>query len=363
MLHEEDELEQLAAAAQTAADTGDMAGLQALALLPTSQLPSQQQYSVSLERSNGWMWHPGSCASFGFLNRMQAALCGDTDNLLCLSQLQGQQQDTIAPWLEVATFLLQEALVAVSSCTAVLRRYSGCAGKPNKAADSQLLEAVRDLWQNLADATRAVACLQQLQEQAQQQPQQQPQQQQHDDGTQLPPHRQHEQQEGQGQHAQQHPPPQQAPPAALENSSPGGHLGADMPAAAAVGGHTEHLAAALDKQAGGSGVLSTTTMKDALNNSAWLRTQLEFLDALLCFFGEDSADVPPAAVADFVTVAGTFTTSARVQAVADAVGQQSVHSSRVQGLLGSTVWEHLEPGLQQQLQMPGSRARKRQRKD
>jgi hypothetical protein len=104
-------------------------------------------------------------------------------------------------------------------------------------------------------------------------------------------------------------------------------------------------------------------MQDVLSTSSWLQAQLEFLDSLLCFFGEESADVPAGIVADAITVAGTFTSAARQQALGDAVGQGVVLSSRVQGLVGNAVWAELQPGLQQQLQMPGSRSRKRQRKD
>lgn len=380
MLHEESELQQLAAAAESAAATGDMAGLQALALLPPAQLQSQQHYSTSLQLSSGWQWHPSSCAAFGWLNRMQAALCGETDNLLCLTQTQTQAQQhqeaggSVKPWLDIAMFLLQQALQAVAGCTAVLRQYSGCAGKPNKAADTQLMEAVRDLWQNLADASKAVAYLEQLQAQqpAHQQQHEQPQQL----GEQL-----------QEPSAQQQPQVPRSPPLLPEqqanqlhnqqqdqqqlrqsDSSPGGHVGADMPAAAAVPSHTVHLAAAVEKATAGADSstqpgTAAVHMRDVVYNSSWLQAQLLFLDALLCFFGEDSADVPAGIVTDFVTVAGTYSNAARVQAVGDAVRQGLVFSSRVQGLVGSAVWADLEPGLQQMLQMPGTRSRKRQRKE
>jgi hypothetical protein len=303
---------------------------------------------------------------------MQAAMCAETDNLLCLTAPQQQQGGhAVKPWLDIAVFLLQQALQAVAGCTAVLRKYSGCAGKPNKAADTQLMEAVRDLWENLTDASKAVAYLQQLQEhtvlhsvpalQQQQGPQEQQQQQQQEQLPQeQPQEQQHPQNSGsQLQQQQQH--STEAPP------SPGGHPAPDMPAAAAVPSHTVHLAAAVNKAAGSSSeqhsAAPNITMKDVLSNSSWLQMQLEFLDALLCFFGEESADVPAGVVADFVEVAATYSRDARLQAVQDAVGQQAVHSSRVQGLLGSSVWADLEAGLQQQLQMPGARSRKRQRKE
>jgi hypothetical protein len=105
------------------------------------------------------------------------------------------------------------------------------------------------------------------------------------------------------------------------------------------------------------------TLRDVISTSSWLQAQLEFLDSLLSFFGEDSADVPAGIVSDFIAVAGTYSSAARQQAVADAVSQAVVYSSRVQNLAGSRAWLHLEAALQQQLQMPGTRSRKRQRKD
>jgi hypothetical protein len=122
-----------------------------------------------------------------------------------------------------------------------------------------------------------------------------------------------------------------------------------------VPSQTLHLASAVSK--------APLSFSDALSNSAWLQTQLQFLDALLCFFGEESADTPAEAVADFETVAGAYTSDARAQAVADAVAQQRVHSSRVQGLVGHPAWLAMEPGLQHLLQLPGTRSRKRQRKE
>jgi hypothetical protein len=369
MLLEETELQELAAAAEAAAASGHMADLTALALLPPAQLQSQQHYTTSRQRSSGWQWHPSSCAAFGWLNRMQAALCGETDDLLYLTAQQGTAAAGVQPWMDMAVFLLQQALEAVAGCTAVLRQYSGCAGKPNKQADTQLLEAVRDLWQNLADASKAVAYLQQLSDQLQHthqaaSPAHQPQPQgpveqaapvsTSDAGapSDCDHHQKQQQQQQQQQETAQH--------------SPGGHLGSDVPAAAAVPSHTVHLAAAVGKAAAGSQSqqgAASITMQDVLSTSSWLQAQLEFLDSLLCFFGEESADVPAGIVADAITVAGTFTSAARQQALGDAVGQGVVLSSRVQGLVGNAVWAELQPGLQQQLQMPGSRSRKRQRKD
>lgn len=359
MIHEETELQELAAAAESAAASGHMADLKALALLPPGQLQSQQHYTTSMQRSSGWQWHPSSCAAFGWLNRMQAALCGETDDLLCLTAQQGTAAAGVQPWMDIAVFLLQQALEAVAGCTAVLRQYSGCAGKPNKQADTQLLEAVRDLWQNLADASKAVAYLQQLFDQLQ-----------HTHAAASPA------QQPQGPVAQPASPPatdageppqcdqQQQQQAAQQ--SPGGHPGSDVPAAAAVPSHTVHLAIAVGKAAAGSHSqqgAANMTMRDTLSNSSWLQVQLQFLDALLCFFGEESADVPAGIVADAVTVAGTFSSAARQKALGDAVGEGVVLSSRVQGLVGSAVWAELQPGLQQQLQMPGTRSRKRQRKE
>lgn len=383
MLHEEQELEDLAAAAEAAAASGDMAALQQLALLPPAQLQSQQHYVTSLQRSSGWQWHPCSCAVFGWLNRMQAALCAETDDLLVMQQQ--PQAGTAQAWLDIAVFLLQQALAAVSACTAVLRQYTGCAGKPDKAADTQLLEAVRDLWQNLADACKAVACLTQLQIQweGQQQPagqslqtvapcaapmQLQQQQEQGPAGGSVegstspaaaksapvlpssPPLGA----DGAAEHTRSQQPQQQL----VSSSSPGGHLGADVPASAAVPGHTVHLAAAVTKAAGGSGG-SSLVVTSILGSSAWLLPQLELLDAVCCFFGEDSTDVPASVAADFVVVAGTFSPEARVQALQDGLQQKLLLSSRLQALAGSDAWRDLEPGLQQVIQMPGSRKRKR----
>jgi hypothetical protein len=397
MLYEETELQQLAAAAEAAAATGSMASLQALALLPADpdHVRSQVLYAKAMQSSSGWQWHPSSCAAFGWLNRMQAALCGETDNLLCLTQpphsqhQQQQHQEDVAgvkQWLDIAVFMLQQALQAVAGCTAVLRQYSGCAGKPNKAADTQLMEAVRDLWQNLADANKAVAYLQQLHEReaAQQQlqglpPQQpQPQQQQQQQVDMVGQAQSEPAAGGQLQPAAQCIPDiadqqlqqQQGVVGEGVQPSPGGHPGSDVPAAAAVPGHTVHLAAALNQAAAaaagnqaGTSQQGTITLRDVISTSSWLQAQLEFLDSLLCFFGEDSADVPAGIVSDFIAVAGTYSSAARQQAVADAVSQGVVYSSRVQGLAGSSAWIHLEAGLQQQLQMPGTRSRKRQRKD
>jgi len=361
MLHEETELQQLAAAAEAAAASGSMAELKALAILPAEQLQSQQYYSTSLQTSAGWQWHPCSCAAFGWLNRMQAALCGETDDLPCLTHQQQGHHANAKQWLDIAVFLLQQALRAVQDCTAVLRKYSGCAGKPNKAADTQLMEAVRDLWQNLADASKALALLHKLQAQQESlQTQQQPQQ--DCPQNQQPAAAGSVQGSPAAADGQQQPLPVVQRPA---GSSPTGHHGSDVPAAAAASGHTVHLAAAINKAAGGSAQQGAAhfTMKDVLSNSSWLRPQLEFLDAVLCFFGEESTDVPAGIVTDFVTIAGTYNSTARVQAVEASLGQQALLSSRTQGLLGSPDWQELQPGVQQQLQMPGARSRKRQRRD
>ncbi|KAF6265242.1 hypothetical protein COO60DRAFT_1036222 [Scenedesmus sp. NREL 46B-D3] len=194
MLHEEQELRQLVAAAEA----GTPGELQRLALLRADQLQSQCCYAESVRRSSGMQWHPHSCAAFGWLNRMQAALCGDTDELLLLSsswRVQAAASRAVgstaaasasdkvqstpgagtavgaAFWLGLATHLFEQALAAVGGCTAVLRQYTGAAGKPDKSADKQLMEAVRDLWANLADACKAMAALQQLADTEQQQQQ------------------------------------------------------------------------------------------------------------------------------------------------------------------------------------------------
>jgi hypothetical protein len=85
------------------------------------------------------------------------------------------------------------------------------------------------------------------------------------------------------------------------------------------------------------------------------------LDAVLGFFGEESADVPAAAVAHFLVAAATFTPAAREQAVAAGLEQQRLASGRLQGLAGAAAWRDMPPGagLQQTLQMPSARKRKR----
>jgi hypothetical protein len=362
MCHEEDECAQLAAAAEAAAATGDLSQLQPLATQTRQQLTSQQHYATAMQRSSGWQWHPSSCAAFGWLNRMQAALCGDTDDLLALAGSSGAASDAGA-WLDVSLFLLRQALACLQDCTAVLRQYSGCADKPDKAADAQLLEAVRDLWENLADGCKAVACLSQLPQlrQAQQQQQRQWQQQQQCDtaaaaateaAAQAP---QHEQ-------------------AVASDGSLGRHVGADVPAAAAVAAPTAHLSAAVSKAAGVAAATSppseatrarpissscSLVPTGVLADSQLLLPLLEFLDALLCFYGEASSDVPSVAVAHFLAAAGTFTGPARQAALAEGVARQRLHCGRLQALLGSGAWADMAPELQALVQMPGSRKRKR----
>lgn len=324
MLFEELELERLVAAAHAAASTGNMQTLKELALL--TSLESQQQYAKSASTSNGWMWHPYSCAAFGCLNRMQAALCGDTDDLLCTPK---QPLECVEEWVFTVVFLWQPTLAAIDTCTAVLRRFSGCASKPNKAANTQLMEAITDLWQNLADASRAVAYLHYIQELQET-----------------------------GADFQRE--------ASVQSNEP---ISASEPSGVQED-HQGQPCEALSRNPSSSGTLTHQQRppwerhaRGVLTNPEWLQPCVGFLDALLCFFGEESADVPPGPVADFVVVAGAFKSVARVQAVQNMVEKHAVHSNRVQGLLGSTAWEHLEPGLQQLLQMPGARVRKKQRRD
>eukprot|EP00878_Enallax_costatus_P038404 GHUV01043627.1.p1 GENE.GHUV01043627.1~~GHUV01043627.1.p1 ORF type:complete len:543 (+),score=232.84 GHUV01043627.1:96-1724(+) len=366
MLLEELELVQLA----TAAESGDMQLLQQSAQLGPQQLQSQQYYQQSQQLSTGWQWHPSSCAAFGWLNRLQAALCGNTDNLLALQPMttthaanqQQPHQGPAATWHHISRSLLQQALSSVQDCTHVLQKYSACAGKPDRAADQQLLEAVRDLWQNMADACRAVACLQQLQE--------------------------HEQQQGRqaGQHSPRAAPNTaddpgppgppvriigaEAPPAVAtagatlntdgvmqQGKQPGdNHITADVPATAPVTGHTVHLGAAVSR------ANLEFILTNQIENSSWLQAQLTFMDALCAYYGDDSTDLPTNIVGYFVEVASTYTQSARTAAIA-AVAEQ-VASSRMKALAdvntaAGCAWLEVAPDLQQLVQMPSSRKRKR----
>lgn len=364
------ELDQLA----VAADSGNMQLLQQLALLEPQQLQSQQYYNQSQQLSTGWQWHPSSCAAFGWLNRLQAALCGTTDNLLALiptatsaaaqhSANPQQLQTLAAVWLHVSRYLLQRALSSVQDCSQVLQKYRGRTGKQDKAADQQLLEAVRDLWQNLADACKAVACLQQLQEHERQLQTQSGQQ-----GTQET-HRTSEESPAAGTAAG-------APVAdtastaditdattRLDADAPeqrqkpaDGHLTGDAPATASVTGRTVHLGAAM------SGANLEFSLTNQLDDSSWLQTLLCFMDALSAYYGDESTDLSADVVGYFVDVAATFTRAVRAEAMA-AVAEQ-LHSSRMKSLadtssVAGSAWLDIAPGLQQHVQMPSSRKQKR----
>lgn len=377
-LLQEHELEQLA----LAAESGNMQTLQQLALLGPDQLQSQQCYQQSKQRSSGWQWHPSSCAAFGWLNRIQAALCGNTDNLLALqptadaaagssnaalkqqpdgrSQYCQLQQVTAGSWLNISTFLLQQALLSVQDCTQVLRKYSGCASKPDKAADQQLMEAVRDLWQNLADACKAVACLQQLQEHEAKQQQRV----QEHKAMQIPQKVEQVQNDvarkaagmtlvnahvnsSAGMHSDQQ---------GEEQLGIGGHAAADVPAAAPVTGHTVHLAAAISK------ANLQLQLTEQLTTNSWLQTQLCFMDALCAYYGDESADLPADTVAYCLEAAGTFSCTTRASTVAEVAGQ--LQSSRLRALAEAAsvhgcAWQGMGPELQQLVQLPSSRKRKR----
>lgn len=333
---------------------------------------------------------------------MQAALCGDTDELLALSRpcqdnkaaaaapdssaaadpasgattaaakvqqekegaakqaepldLQQQQQqpqaarrrfdDCASAWLQLGASLFEQALLSLGGCTAVLRQYGGCAGKPDRSADKQLMEAVRDLWQNLSDACKAMACLQSMagQEAGQQQDRLLQQ-----DGTTAP------QQVAAPAAVSAARPDSQAGSSSGTAGAQGGQLGAGVPAAHTA--HNMHLAAAV------SHAQAVPSMHCSINNSSLLRPLLQFMDAICSFFGDESADLPAEVVADFIAAAGAFTPAARLEAVSQAAAGQ-LHSNRVRALaeVGSAAacaWQELAPDLQQLLQMPGSRKRKR----
>jgi hypothetical protein len=377
--------------------------LQQLALLGPEQLQSQRCYAESVQRSSGVQWHPHSCAAFGWLNRMQAALCGDTDELLLLSSSWQARaaagaaagsnaaasdptniQPSAAYWLASASHLFVQALAAVGGCTAVLRQYAGTAGKPDKSADKQLLEAVRDLWANLADACKAMAALQSMADAEQQQQQQQ--------------HASTNLAELQGAAAEvaasvvpQPAEAQAASSAAVlgsevvhgstdsqqQQQQPGsgseptdGHIGSDVPAAAPVTGHNMHLAAAISKVQAGQQqqqqqqqqlVLVT---EGILSNSSWLQTLLQLMDAVCAYFGDESADLPAEFVKDFLVCAAAFTSPARAAAASQAAAAQLLDSSRVRALgeasgAAAVAWQEMGLDLQQLLQMPGNRKRKR----
>lgn len=360
--------------------------LQQLALLGPEQLQSQRCYAESVRRSSGVQWHPHSCAAFGWLNRMQAALCGDTDELLLLSSSwqamaaagAANSSNAVAGagfWLAIATHLFEQALAAVGGCTVVLRQYAAAAGKPDKSADKQLLEAVRDLWANLADACKAMAALQNMAAAEQQQ--------------------QHKQQiDAEGAAAAAVPgtvaavAEQGAPQAAVVGSNGllsssaggdeqqpgsssvepvGGHVGSDVPAAAAVTGHNMHLAAAVSKKdapAAEQHQKTVLVMEDVVGNSSWLRHLVQLMDAVCAYFGDESADLPAEFVKDFLVCAAAFTSPARAAAASQAAAAELLLSSRVRalgeaGTAAAVAWKEMGLDLQQLLQMPGNRKRKR----
>jgi hypothetical protein len=360
---------------------------QQLALLGPEQLQSQRCYAESVRRSSGVQWHPHSCAAFGWLNRMQAALCGDTDELLLLSSSwqanaaagAANSSNAVAGaglWLAIATHLFEQALAAVGGCTVVLRQYAAAAGKPDKSADKQLLEAVRDLWANLADACKAMAALQSMAAAEQQQ--------------------QHKQQSGaegsaaaaavtdtaaagtyQGAHsaavvgsdgllsssAGGH---EQQPGSSIVEPV-GGHVGSDVPAAAAVTGHNMHLAAAVsskDAPTAHQHQKTVLVMEDVLGNISWLLHLVQLMDAVCAYFGDESADLPAEFVKDFLVCAAAFTSPARAAAASQAAAAELLLSSRVRafgeaGTAAAVAWKEMGLDLQQLLQMPGNRKRKR----
>ncbi|KAF8069557.1 hypothetical protein HT031_001674 [Scenedesmus sp. PABB004] len=387
MLDEEDELEALEALARAAAAAprgGRAAALAALAsaaAAPAAALASQARYAAAAEAAPGgggaggsWLWHPASCAAFGWLNRLESALCGGGDDLLAkalllahepgggaepcaqpgghrqetqqlLPQEQqhgqpgqqpqqeqlGQQEqpgeapaDAAATWLRVAAFLWAQATGALPAAAAVLRRYPGAAGKPDRSANSQLLEAVRDLLHNLADGAQALAWLTSLQA-----------------------------------HLRELPAPAAAPLAAgaaardAAQASPGAgqQEGASAPAAAQEPGRgvTDAAAAA----AAGGGPAPQLAVRGVLGAAESLTPLLGLFDAVLEFFGPDSADVPGEAVAHFLAAAGAFTPEARAGAATAAAASGALRSARVAalGAAGSgtaAAWRDLAPGLEQQ---------------
>jgi hypothetical protein len=373
--------------------------LQRMAMLSPGQLQSQCCYAESVRRSSGMQWHTHSCAAFGWLNRLQAALCGDTDELLLLSSSWQDKAAAAAAaagsdaavgaafWLGIATHLLEQALAAVAGCTAVLRQYAGAAGKPDKSADKQLLEAVRDLWANLADSCKGVAALQHMAHTEQQQhlvrgnacellgsaEQQQQQQQQQDRSAAAA--------AGPVAAGGQEPNSGAAAAAAgvqgvgsgradceqqlASSEAACGHLGSDVPAAAPVTGHNMHLAAAVTNAQAGSQQQQVVLMtEDVLSNASWLQPLLQLMDAVCAYFGDESADLPAEFVRDFLMCAAAFSSPARVIAASQALESQALQSSRVRalgeaGAAAAVAWQEMGLDLQQLLQMPGNRKRKR----
>jgi hypothetical protein len=372
--------------------------LQRLAMLGPEQLQSQRCYAESVRRSSGMQWHPHSCAAFGWLNRLQAALCGDTDELLLLSSSWQDKAAAAAAatgkeaavgaafWLGIATHLFEQALAAVAGCTAVLRQYAGAAGKPDKSADKQLLEAVRDLWANLADSCKGMAALQHMAHTEQQQhlvpsnacellrsaAQQQQQRQQ--------------QQQGGAAAAAAGPVAagrQEADTAAAagvqgvgsvtadseqqlaSSEAACGHLGSAVPAAAAVTGHNMHLAAAVtNAQAGAQQQQVVLVTADVLSNAGWLQPLMQLMDAVCAYFGDESADLPAEFVREFLVCAAACSSSARAAAASQVCESQGLQSSRVRALgeadaAAAVAWQEMGLDLQQLLQMPGNRKRKR----
>jgi hypothetical protein len=276
--------------------------------------------------------------------------------------------------------LFDQALAAVAGCTAVLWQYAGAAGKPDKSADTQLLEAVRDLWANLADSCKAVAALQHMADTEQ-----------HLLGSHpcelLGSAEQQQQQPGEAAAAaaqlvaaggQEADPTAAAAADAQGVDSRGadseqqivnseaacGRLGSDVPAAAPVTGHNMHLAAAVTNAPTGPQqqqvVLVTQGM---LSNTSWLQPLLQLMDAVCAFFGDESADLPAEFVRDFLVCAAAFSSPARAAAASQACESQALQSSRVRalgeaGAAAAVAWQEMGLDLQQLLQMPGNRKRK-----
>jgi hypothetical protein len=357
MLAEEAELSQLAAAAQH----GCTAEYARLVRLGAQELASQRLYAAASAASGGRMWHPASCAAFGFFNRLQVALCGETDDLLALQQQTRERQPpaadadadadataahgggsvsnkgccsscrccdgppcqdsppAAAEWRDAAETLLRSALAVLPGCTAVLRRYAGAAGQPDKSADSQLVEALTDLMHNLSDACQALAILRGV----------------------------------------------CAAPGAAGGSRNGAGAGVDHSSSSSSSSRVGLCPPDAQEAA----------VNGTLGDGELLHTPLQLLDALCCYYGDDG-ELPGMLVEHFVDAARTFTPAARAAAAAAmccaaaagagaaALGEGVLVSARLRGLAVSgcpvgDAWHDLGAELQQALQLPSSRKRQR----
>jgi hypothetical protein len=101
-----------------------------------------------------------------------------------------------------------------------------------------------------------------------------------------------------------------------------------------------------------------------LSDASWLQPLLQLMDAECAYFGDESADLPAECVRDFLVCAAAFSSPARAAAATQALEGQALQSSRVRalgepGAAAAVAWQEMGLDLQQLLQMPGNRKRKR----